>query len=64
MKDNGLLAVLEQMVVCRRCGTPTTRHETGEEWCGPCWRHMSLREERRAQAAAHDGRVRARKGVR
>ena len=63
MNDKGLLAVLEQMVDCRRCGTPTARHETGEELCGPCWRHIPLWTERVNQQAGHTGRQQARKGA-
>ena len=61
MTDNGLLAVLEQMVECRRCGTPTAPHPTGEQLCGPCWRHIPLWEERVAQQASHSGRQQARR---
>ena len=59
-----LIALLERQVECRRCGTPTAPHETGEELCGPCWRHIPLWDERVKQRARHDGRQRARKGVR
>ena len=64
MTDNGLLAVLEQVTECRRCGTPTAPHPTGELLCGPCWRHIPLWEERVAQQASHAGRQEARKRAR
>ena len=60
MTDNGLLAVLEAMVECRRCGTPTAPHPTGEQLCGPCWRHIPLWDERCAQQAGHTGKQQAR----
>ena len=58
-----LAALIEGSVVCRRCGTPTVRHQTGEPVCGPCWRHITLREQRQTEAARHQGRTRARKGA-
>ena len=33
-----LAALIEGSVVCRRCGTPAVRHQTGEPQCGPGWR--------------------------
>ena len=60
----GALQAFGRVAACRRCGTLTAPHPTGENLCGPCWRHLSLRAERMAQRAAHDGRIRARKGAR
>ena len=58
-----LAALIEGAVVCRRCDTQTAPHPTGEELCGPCWRHIPLWGERVAQRARHDGRQGARKGA-
>ena len=60
----GALQAFEQMLPCRRCGILTAPHPTGENLCGPCWRHIDLWAERVAQAHRCQGRERARKGAR
>ena len=56
-----LAALIDGMVECRRCGTPTAPHPTNEPVCGPCWRHIPLWEERVAQQAGHAGNHQARR---
>ena len=64
MKPNqaaALAALLETRTTCRRCGTQTVPHPTGEAVCGPCWRHISRWPERVAEQAAAASREQARR---